>query len=143
MKILTLLLVLALAGGQQSCGQQGIAGEVLWLSGNQMPGPGKVNSPGLGVKREIYIHKVATLKDTEQRDGFFSEIRTELVTTVTSASNGSFKVDLPPGEYSVFVKEAKGFFANLFNDKGQINPVVVKPGEFTWLTITVDYEAAY
>ena len=134
----------ALLGAPQACGQrQGVKGEVLWLSGNQMPGPGRSVSPGLGIKREIYIHKVATLQNTQQNAGFFTAINTELVATTTSREDGSFKVKLPPGTYSVLVKEPGGLFANLFDDMGRINPVIVKSNEFTWLTVTVDYEAAF
>jgi hypothetical protein len=43
----------------------------------------------------------------------------------------------------VFTKEKNGLYANLFDEKNNINPVIVKPGEYTWRTITIDYEAAY
>ncbi|HEX7014764.1 MAG TPA: carboxypeptidase-like regulatory domain-containing protein [Cyclobacteriaceae bacterium] len=125
------------------CQRQGIRGEVFWLSGNQMPGPNRDMAPGFGIKREVCIYEVATREQADQQDVFFSNVRTRLVATVTSDSNGRFKVKLPPGKYSVFVKEPQGLFANLFSTTGEINPVVVEPKKFTWVSITVDYEAAY
>lgn len=125
------------------CQRQGIRGQVFWLSGNQMPGPGRSVDPGLGIKREIHIYEVATAEDVDQHEVFFTNIRTRHVATVTSDSKGKFKVKLPPGRYSLFVKEPQGLFANLFNTSGEIHPVVVEPRKFTWVSITVDYEAAY
>lgn len=125
------------------CQRQGIRGEVFWLSGNQMPGPGRSVSPGLGIKREIYIYEVATREMADMQEVFFSNVRSRHVATVMSDSDGKFKVKLPPGRYSLFVKEPQGLFANLFNTTGEINPVVVEPRKFTWVSITVDYEAAY
>ena len=125
------------------CQRQGIRGEVFWLSGNQMPGPGRSVSPGLGIQREIYIYEVVTRDMADMQDVFFSNIRSRHVATVMSNTDGKFKVKLPPGRYSLFVKEPQGLFANLFNTTGEINPVAVEPRKFTWVSITVDYEAAY
>lgn len=145
MKVLIVILAVGIfIPIQHAVGQhQGIRGEVLWFSGNQMPGPGKEFDPKMGVKREIAIHKITTLSQTKQDGIFFSAINTELVATITTEENGSFRVKLPPGEYSLFVKEPGGYYANLFNDKGQINPVKVEPNRFSWITITIDYEAVY
>lgn len=125
------------------CQRQGIRGQVFWLSGNQMPGPGREFAPNLGISREILIYEVTGRADAVQHETFFSDIRTQLVAKVVSDNDGSFKVKLPPGRYSVFVKEPSGLFANLFNTSGEINPVVVEPKKFTWMSITVDYEAVY
>ena len=125
------------------CQRQGIKGQVFWLSGNQMPGPGRELAPNLGVSREILIYEATTKADVVQHETFFSDIKTRLVATVVSGNDGRFKVKLPPGRYSVFIKEPSGLFANLFNTSGEINPVVVEPKKFTWMSITVDYEAFY
>lgn len=123
--------------------KQGIKGQVFWLSGNQMPGPGRESAPHLGIQREIHIYKPTTLADAEQQDGFFNEIKTEFVVKALTKADGRFKIKLPPGEYSVFTREPKGLFANLYDKDNRINIVLVKPKKFTWHVITVDYEAAY
>jgi hypothetical protein len=123
--------------------KQGIRGQVFWLSGNQMPGPEKKLPPHQGIVREVVIYPEIKVKDTKQTDGFFTDIQVTPVATILSKADGSFRVKLPPGNYSVFVKESKGLFANLYDGQGVINPVTVKPKKYTWITLTVDYEAVY
>ena len=123
---------------------QGIKGQVFWLSGNQMPGPHTETAPTLGIQREVVIFKLTTLQDTNQEDApFFSDVKTELVTKVQSKKDGSFKVKLPPGVYSIFIQETKGLFANTFTANGEINRIEVEPKKYAWISITVDYEAAF
>lgn len=122
---------------------QGITGTVEWLSGNQMPGPDRKPSQAIGIKREIWIYEPVTLQQTRADGVFFLEVDARLVKRVRSKSNGSFCAKLLPGDYSIFVKEKKGLFANKFDGDGRINPTTVHPGEFTKIVIRVDYEAAY
>ena len=140
-----LLLVLAFFGIVQFTKgpREGIQGQVFWLSGNQMPGPGKSIPPQQGVIREVVVYKAATLNDTEQNGQFFSNVKTELVTKAMSKVDGSFKIKLPPGRYSVFTREPKGLFANIIDQDGCISCVEVRPKKYSWMIITVDYEAAY
>jgi hypothetical protein len=127
-----------------TCAQkQGIKGQVFWLSGNQMPGPGAQRPAQQGIIREIHIYKIATTNDVVIENNYYSQVKTDLVAKVVSGTDGYFKVRLPPGEYSVFTMEPKGLFANMFDVNSRINPVIVKPKKFSWVTITVDYEAAY
>lgn len=124
--------------------RQGIKGQVLWVSGNQLPGPDANRSAHAGIKRELYIYELTSMSQVSQNpDGFFENIKTKLVTTITTYSDGSFKLKLPPGDYSVFVKEENGLFANRFDKNNTINPVAVKERQYAWLPITVDYQAAY
>jgi hypothetical protein len=124
--------------------RQGIRGRVVWVTGNQMPGPGQAPSHPQGIRREIWIYEPTFLTDARQSEGvFFSAIRTKLIKKVRSKSDGRFKTRLPPGHYSLFSMEKKGLFANLFDGQGRINPIEVKAGEYVELTIRVDYTAAY
>lgn len=125
------------------CKKEGVRGKVYWIESNQMPGPGARETPEIGVERELFFHEVTKLDQVEGQDGFYSQINTPLILSVTTKANGTFKVKLPPGTYSVFVKEPKGFYANLFDKHNQINPVTVNPKQFTWLSIAIDYQAAY
>jgi hypothetical protein len=123
--------------------KEGIQGQVFWVSGNQMPGPGKAIAPQQGVTREVVVYKAATLQDVEQKDLFFTTVKTDLVTKTVSKSDGSFKIKLPPGKYSVFTQEPNGLFANIIDQNGCVSCVEVRPKKYSWVAITVDYEAAY
>lgn len=124
--------------------QQGISGKVVWVSGNQMPGPGAERTEPSGIKREIHIYALTTVEQTTQTDGvFFSDVKSQFVRKVRSKKNGKFCVKLPPGQYSVFVKEEKGLFANLFDGGNHIHPITVKSDEYEILTIQVNYAASF
>jgi hypothetical protein len=143
MKILLLISILLLSTLPLAA-QQGIKGKVVWVSGNQMPGPGAERADHKGIKREIYIYTLTTVAQTTQTDGvFFTDITSKLVKKISSKKNGKFCVKLPPGEYSIFIKEDKGLFANLFDGENHIHPVTVKAGEYENLTIQVNYAASF
>jgi len=130
------------AGTYAYAQRQGVKGEVFWLSGNQLPAPGKpLADPEQGIVREILFYEPTHVQDVDQlADGLFTAIKTKLIATTKSAHDGSFTIKLPPGEYSVFVKESGGLFANLVDRANTLNPVTVKPKQYAWLTITIDYE---
>jgi hypothetical protein len=142
-KWIFLFAVLLCASTFSRAQKQGISGKVFWLSGNQMPSPSLGATPQQGAAREIFIYKIATVNDATQNGNFFGDVKTELVGKTFSDYEGSFKIKLPPGEYSVLVKEPQGLFANSLDKDNKINAVVVKPGKFSWVTINIDYEAAY
>lgn len=123
--------------------KQGLTGQVFWVSGNQMPGPEAVLSPNQGAVREVLIYELTTFNDVTQVGPFFRDIKTRMVASTQSKPDGSFKVKLQPGTYSVFTREKNGLYANLFDEKTNINPVTIKNGHYAWKTITIDYEVAY
>jgi hypothetical protein len=146
MKRLVVLLIAFFVSGSPAISQkklkQGIEGKVFWIEGNQMPNPDK-KSPQEGVQREIFVYELTRLTEATHTNGFFSTVSTKLVTQTQTGPDGSFKIKLPPGRYSVFVKEPNGLFANLFDSNNLVNPVIVKPNTFSWLTIAIDYQATY
>lgn len=121
--------------------KQGIRGQVFFIDGNQLPDPSKASNPGAGIRREIEVYEPTYLADVQEVNGYFTSLTTKMIMTAASDRTGAFKIYLPPGNYSVFVKEPGGLYANLFDQQNQINPVVVKARKFTWVTITVDSEA--
>jgi hypothetical protein len=136
------LMLLAAAYGCASQ-NQGITGKVLWIEGNQMPGPGRKSSEPQPVMREIYIYEPVTEQQAKNSNGFYTEIQTPLIAKATSNADGSFTVALPPGEYSVFTKEPEGLFASIFDQKGRINVISVPKHEFTSVTLRINYNATY
>ena len=123
---------------------QGITGQVLWIEGNQMPGPERTTDPGKAVKREIVIYEALTLDEVEGSMPLFDNIGTEPVKVFKTTDNGKFTIDLLPGTYSIFTREENGqLFANSSDGDGVINPVVVNKNELTELIIKINYNAAY
>ena len=131
--------------------KQGIAGQVLWIEGNQMPTiideKNPQNTPSRpapqGIKREVHIFELTNLGQASSNGPFFSNIQTKLVEKTETDEDGNFAVALPVGTYSVFVKEEEGFFANQMDGQGNINPVEVSQEQITPLTLEVNYKAAY
>lgn len=151
MKLLVLSAILLLSALNRGCENvdQGIAGKVLWLEGNLMPGIGdepEVNSKrfkGQPVQRTLHIYELTTMDEATSEGVFFENIQTPLVKKVETNKEGEFVVSLPEGRYSVFTEEEEGLFASTFDGEGNINPVSVKEGEITTITIEVNYKAAY
>lgn len=122
--------------------RQGVKGQLYWVTGNQMPGPDRDQVPRQGIAREIYVFELTNRSDVEEEDGFY-KVHTRLVKRVFSKPNGTFTIRLEPGRYSVFVKENKGLWANLLDSENNISPVTVTRGKYVWITISIDYSAAF
>lgn len=126
--------------------KQGVTGKVIWLEGNLMPTIGDTNTKareGRPVVREIHVYKLINVKETQSQDGFFTKIKGNLIKKSLSDESGHFSIQLPIGEYSIFIKEEQGLYANLFDGSNNINPVVVNKDKVTEITIKVDYKAMY
>ena len=123
--------------------KQGICGTVFLKQGNQMPGPGRVLSAGQPISREIAIYQLTNISDVKNNNGIFSGIKTALVAKTTSNTKGYYEVALPAGQYSVFVIEKEGLYANSFNGKGSINPVEILPDSLTHKDIYISNKAVF
>lgn len=109
-----------------------------------MPGPENPRSAHSGIQREILVYERTTLQEvTRLENGFFIDIKTHQVAKFMSKRDGSFKLRLPSGQYSIFVKEEGGLFANVFDKDNAINPITVKEKQYSWLPINIDYKATY
>ncbi|MBF9255499.1 carboxypeptidase regulatory-like domain-containing protein [Pontibacter sp. 172403-2] len=130
---------------QQAPIEQGITGQVLWVSGNQMPSPDAPQSSGKrGIQRTVYVYELTNSSQATTTDGVFhTNIQTKLVTQVTTDAEGNFAVSLPPGKYSLFTKEENGLYANLFDGEMNIFPVEVQKGQVTNVEFVINYKASY
>lgn len=146
--MISIWIIFGCASHKNIVGKQGINGEVRWLEGNLMPTIGDSTyadrAKGKPIEREIYIFEATRLEEVVSTGGtFYSSISTDLVKKVMSGKDGTFRVVLSPGTYSLFVKEEKGFFANRFDGNNYINPVTVQANKFTDVQIQVNYKAYY
>ncbi len=123
--------------------KQGICGYVLLKQGNQMPGPGRAPSVPQPVKREIAIYNLTNVNEVKSNGAYFTDMKTVCVAKTSSNAKGYFEVALPVGQYSVFVVEKAGLYANSFNGKGSINAVEVLPDSLVCRDIYLSNKAAF
>lgn len=121
--------------------KQGITGKVFLEHAGELPSPDHPATPQSGVKRVVVIYEITTTDQAKQTGTFFSDISTRRVAEVPTRADGSFKVKLPPGDYSIFIQEGDALYANLFDNRNRINPVTVKPKQYAWLPITIEAQA--
>jgi len=141
--LIILFSIMSCSGTKQNSQDQGIQGIVLWFEGNQMPGFDREPDPGEGIEREIHIYELTKHNQGASVGLFYTSVNTRLIAVAKSNNNGEFEISLPPGQYSLFVKEESGLFANIFDMDNNINPVQVNSGQFTKITLHVNYSAAY
>ena len=108
-----------------------------------MPSPDMPASKGQTVARQVFIYELTNASQTENREGFYRNIKSRLVKTTRSKKDGTFCVALRPGRYSVFVKEAKGLYANQFDDANNIFPVLVLRHSWQKINFEINYAATY
>ena len=121
--------------------RQGVHGQLFWVNGNLTSETEKKHIPQQGMVREIFVYELSTPSDVELEDGFFVKVHTKLAARGFCKVDGSFKIKLEPGRYSIFVKEDQGLYANVFNNENHISPVTVLPRKYSWITISINYKS--
>ncbi len=124
--------------------QQGICGSIFWKSGNFMPSPDHETPKATPIQRELSVYELTNISEATLQNGFYTAIVKSKIKSIKSDANGKFCLDLPEGDYSLFVKEGdKGLYANSFDGKGNIFPVKVCKDKVSIIVFTVDYQAVY
>jgi len=133
---------------------QGVYGHVLFWKGDFMPTYPEDVSGGevYPVIRDVCIFEAVLHHDVEWtyveiEPGYFAHLATDIptaiVTVVRSDRNGYFEVELPPGRYSLFVKECGYYYANSIDGEGYVFPVEVKESEAAGIQFNITYMATY
>lgn len=143
MKYLLIIGSMLLLSPNHSLFAQGIKGHVYWREGNFMPGPNYKARDEKGVQREILFFPLTNMREVKMDGSFVEKMPGDPVAKVISTPDGTFKVRMKPGRYSVVVREKDGLYANRFDQDGNIFPVKVARRRFTVLQIIIDYKAAY
>jgi hypothetical protein len=124
--------------------QQGICGSIVWKSGNLMPSPDREPVKAKPIQRELLVYELTNISEATLQDGFYTAVVKSKIKSIKSDAEGKFCLELPEGEYSLFVKEGdKGLYANSFDGKGNIFPVKVSKDKVSIVMFTVDYQAVY
>lgn len=135
------IIVLTNCHVSQKSAPQGITGIVLEIIGNQMP-PVTENT-GTAVQRTVRLYAPTKISEANGRPPLFSEIHTTLIAEAKSNKKGQFKVQLPPGKYSIFVMTEELFYANSFDSNNFINLITVKPNEWTAIQLVINNSASF
>ncbi|WP_051296286.1 carboxypeptidase-like regulatory domain-containing protein [Eisenibacter elegans] len=128
---------------------QGIAGRILWLEGNRMPSMDPVTRKAVeyedvGIAREIHVYTPTKMTQVSVSEAvFYTNFPSKPVAVGRSDAQGCFEIALPPGEYTLVVKEEKGFYGNMFDGDGNIYPITVEANKVTPIRFLVDYMASY
>jgi hypothetical protein len=124
---------------------QGIDGHVYFVSGNQMPSPNRKPSSPKGIKTTLYIYQLTNINQVTRQGQsvFYSAVNTKRITKIGSDTTGYFKVQLEPGNYSIFTKKGALFYASIFDKDNNIAPVQVLAGKITKAEVRIDYDATY
>lgn len=123
--------------------KQGLEGYIYLLRGNQMPSPGKPVNKGRAVPRDIYIYEPTTIGQTTGRSPAFESVKTKLIARAKSDSLGHFFVNLPAGNYSIFVKEGAYLFAAENDGAGVLNPVQINTNIITQKNLTINLNSVF
>ncbi|HER42917.1 MAG TPA: hypothetical protein ENO08_00465 [Candidatus Eisenbacteria bacterium] len=133
---------------------QGVYGRVLFWEGDFMPVYPEDDSGGkiYPVVRDVCIFGAVLHGDIEWiqeelRPGISAyvaaDIPADLVVVARSSEYGCFEAELPPGRYSIFVREGGYYYANRVDDEGYVFPVEIDEGGTVCVQIDITYMATY
>ena len=127
------------------CKREGIKGNIYRVSGNRMPSPGEPLPAPQPLATTLYIYELTNISQVKKADkgSFYTTVSTKLIKEVKADKKGRFKVKLPPGQYSLFIKKDALFYANIFDDKNNLYPITVEKGRYTTVDVKADYGAVY
>ncbi len=123
--------------------KQGITGNIYIRQGNYMPSPGKKAGQGEPVSTEVLVYELTTRELVKGDGTYFSQIPTKLIAQGKSDSKGHYAIALTPGLYTVFVVDKGKLYANSFDGKGNINPIIVKKDSLSYRDIVISSGAVY
>lgn len=125
--------------------KQGVAGRVIEISGNVMPSPDMPanNETGTAYPSTVLIYELTNHNDLKQKDGVYTSVSSKKMAESATNKKGEFKIALPEGTYSLFIKLNNGYFANLFDEKMNIHPIAVTKDAITTTIVKVNLKAVY
>lgn len=139
---LSILLIVVCAGCSTNAT---ITGKVVRESGNRMPSPDWPAQEEKGFKTVVYF--VAPFKARTYNgipENVFNDLPTAVMAKVSTNSDGTFKINIAPGKYSVLIqKDAHSFYANVQDGEGIVNPWLFLKGKRYKLPLIANWDAKY
>lgn len=130
-----------------SCGAAKVmvTGKVQRVMGNQMPSPDLANEEPGGYSTTVYFFE-PTLMNMGQptgEQGLFMMTDKKLVAKVLAEKDGSFKLKIKPGKYSVLLGKDGQYYSNISDIAGLINPIEVSKHNKKPIVLRADWGAIY
>ncbi len=122
---------------------QGIEGKVVRLSGNQMPGFGIERQEPEAIATAVWIFTGAIAGESPHWSVSQASQHPQWRATILSGDDGSFKVGLPPGDYTLFAQYETELYLNAFSGYGCYQTVQVKTGQMTTVELVNSEAATY
>ncbi len=125
--------------------KQGIEGKVQLLTGNAMPMKDAPDAKAKSFPTTVYIYPLLKLNEIANyaQNGIYTVLPGKHLKAQKTNEEGAFSMNLPEGKYSVFVGYKNGFFANISDAAGYVQPVLIEKDKVTNLIVTVDADAVY
>ncbi|HEV2355829.1 MAG TPA: carboxypeptidase-like regulatory domain-containing protein [Puia sp.] len=133
--------------------RSGIEGRLYAIAGNRMPGPPRryndtvrgdntLQRPatGPGIKGTICVFELTNDRQVTRKgtSPYCEAVHTRLIRQADTDDKGNFRIPLPPGTYSVFIRENGLYYAGRRDEKNNIAPVTVAPGKWTRVDYSVE-----
>ncbi|NET56474.1 MAG: carboxypeptidase regulatory-like domain-containing protein [Symploca sp. SIO2E6] len=124
---------------------QRITGLVTKVTGNQMPTVGENDSRNQPqpIQTKVWIFSGQITAQGTRWPREQARQHSNLVGWITTNTNGSFSVGLPPGEYTIFIEDGTDLYLNSFLGNGNYESVEVTEGEITEINIVNTEEATF
>lgn len=122
-----------------------VAGKVQRIMGNQMPSPDLANEEPGGFSTTVYFFEptLVNMGLPTGEQGVFMMTDKKLVAKVLAEKDGSFKLKLKPGKYSVLLGKDGQYYSNLSDLEGLINPIEINKSSKKPLVLKADWGAIY
>ena len=110
-----------------------------------MPSPDAPVSRPKSISTTVFVYEPTNITQVtnDVNSNLYTSISTRMVASVKTDSAGAFILALPVGSYSIFVKQEKGFYANLFDTNNNIALFTVEEDKLTTVKLTVSSKAVY
>jgi hypothetical protein len=127
---------------------RGVWGQVWLWKGDFMPGPNAPSGKITPVQRIVEVYPLTNLTDVvvapqNQGGPFFQSVKTQRIASVQSDEKGFFQVELPPGKYSLLVRENGLLYSVWYDGVGNLCPIEVLEGKVTKAQLDLMYNATF
>lgn len=108
-----------------------VSGSIIKVTGNQFPSRGNRPSTAIDtpLMTKIYVFQ-GKIESAGDSSITYRSLNKKEFAIVKSDNSGRFKIELPPGEYTIFAETDPGkLYRNSFDGRGNFSTITIKDGE--------------